>query len=133
MGARNCRCGANIPDEDSVIYTGEHFLCLRCMGKQKWVKLATDALQVQNACNPSGVANGMYRAVCDLRELLGSEGGTDALRVHPITQLWAAKLADLCGLQYTWPREAERAVEQIRDMGRWPFPAETPTGREHTE
>jgi hypothetical protein len=57
-------------------------------------QLAQEALDVQDACNLSGVALGFGRAMADLRQHVG---GGDAIRQHPITLLWIDKLADMTG------------------------------------
>jgi hypothetical protein len=59
-----------------------------------------DALDVQNACNPSGVAHSLHEICCEVSR---EGGGTDAVRRDPAVRLFVAKLADLCGLDYTWP------------------------------
>ena len=59
-----------------------------------------DAIDVQDACNPSGVALSLHNLCCSLsREGLG----TDDIRRHPAVILFTAKLADLMGLDYQWP------------------------------
>jgi hypothetical protein len=60
--------------------------------------LAKEALQVQDACNLSGVVHGFSRAVTELREILRATGGdlsTDAVNQHPICCMWASKIHDL--------------------------------------
>jgi hypothetical protein len=60
--------------------------------------LAKEALQVQDACNLSGVVHGFSRAVTELREILRATGGdlsTDAVNQHPICKMWASKIHDL--------------------------------------
>jgi hypothetical protein len=60
--------------------------------------LAREAVQVQDACNLSGVVHGFSRAVTELREILRATGGdlsTDAVNQHPICCLWASKIHDL--------------------------------------
>ena len=58
-------------------------------------QLAEEAIQVQDACNLTAVVKGMDRAIMSLREL--GITGTDEIRRHFVTRLWAAKVADLCG------------------------------------
>ena len=58
-------------------------------------QLAEEAIQVQDACNLTAVVKGMDRAIASLREL--GVTGTDEIREHFVTRLWAAKVADLCG------------------------------------
>jgi len=60
--------------------------------------LAKEALQVQDACNLSGVVHGFSRAITELREILRTTGGdlsTDAVNTHPICKMWASKIHDL--------------------------------------
>lgn len=67
--------------------------------------LAREALQVQDACNLSGVALGFSRAVSRLRELLESEANgrvsTDRINRHPVCVLWADKLQSLAGAGFS--------------------------------
>ena len=60
-------------------------------------QLAQEALNVQDACNLSGVAHGFARCMSDLMDLVPS--GTDARNNHPIARLWADKIAHLTGTQ----------------------------------
>jgi len=57
-------------------------------------QLAQESIDVQDACNLSGVAQSFGRAMLELRQHVG---GGDALRQHPITLLWLDKLADMTG------------------------------------
>lgn len=59
-------------------------------------KLAQDAIDVQDACNLSGVVRGFVRAIDDLRKLMPTLD-TSGVRYHPISVLWANKIADLTG------------------------------------
>jgi hypothetical protein len=56
-------------------------------------QLAQESLDVQDACNLSGVLHGAYEAMLSLRKL----GVYNAQ--HPIMQLWADKIAHLTGTQ----------------------------------
>ncbi len=63
--------------------------------------LAREALQVQDACNLSGVVHSFSRSIARLRVLLreqGTESTTD-INLHPICQLWADKIRSLAGSQ----------------------------------
>lgn len=53
------------------------------------------ALNVQDACNPSGVANLFFRACSEIRDTENAE--TEALCTHPALILIADKLIDLMG------------------------------------
>lgn len=59
-------------------------------------ELAKEALDVQDACNLSGVAHGFARAMTDLGE---HTRGTDERNKHPVAVLWADKIAHLTGTQ----------------------------------
>lgn len=59
-------------------------------------ELAKLAIEVQDACNLSGVVHAFSRAMSDLREIMPN-ADTAAINRHPITKLWVAKLYDLCG------------------------------------
>lgn len=76
-------------------------------------ELATEALAVQDACNLLAVVNGMSRALKDLREFVP---GTDELRDHPITILWADKIAHLSGTQDLGNSKVMRAYTAVHEM-----------------
>ena len=56
----------------------------------------TEALQVQNACNLSRVVIAFSRVLQKLRD---SGLGNDAIHSHPLTRVWADKIASLTGIQ----------------------------------
>lgn len=58
-------------------------------------ELASDALAVQDACNIGGVSRSFAEAIKDLHT--HERGGTDAIRRHPITRMWAYKILELTG------------------------------------
>lgn len=62
-------------------------------------ELAQEALDVQDACNLSGVVHGWSRSIRRLRALLPG-AGTDALNAHCVNVLWSDKCASLTGAQY---------------------------------
>jgi hypothetical protein len=76
---------------------------------------AQTAIDVQNACNLSGVLASFHSIVSDVicpeARRLGQ--GTDFVNRHPIVRVFLAKLADLNGLVYDWPADAFAAVESI--------------------
>ena len=58
-----------------------------------------DALQVQDACNLSGVVRSMCGAMSDLWAMARALGkGTDWVNNHPICRLYASKIAHLTGM-----------------------------------
>lgn len=82
--------------------------------------LTREALQVQDACNLSGVVHGFARAIIRLREL-HPDLDTDAINKHDICILWADKIAHLTGTQhnsdgihcaYSWAHDYIKTCEQ---------------------
>jgi hypothetical protein len=64
-------------------------------------QLAQEALDIQDACNPIGLSNGIGRAMSDLMDLLrktNQRNDTAVICSHPIFVLWASKLHSLAGL-----------------------------------
>jgi hypothetical protein len=74
-------------------------------------QLAEEVFQVQNACNLSGVALGMHRAVCRLRSLV-----TGDVHKHPICVLWSDKIASLTGTQFADFDYISKAYDAIDEM-----------------
>lgn len=67
-------------------------------------QLVQEALDVQNACNMSGIVRSYAEALSDLREILEKEGSgfsTEKLNRHPVSVMWACKIADLSGAMLT--------------------------------
>jgi len=61
---------------------------------------AKDALNVQDACNLSGVVHSFDKVVTDLWEEANRIGkGTDWVNTHPIVQAYVDKLASLARVQ----------------------------------
>ena len=60
--------------------------------------LAREALDVQDACNLSGVVHSWSRSIKRLRELCPT-AGTEQINKSPINKLWADKVAHLTGTQ----------------------------------
>lgn len=79
-------------------------------------QLAGEALDVQNACNLSGVAISFAQAMRDLCEHVPD---TRARNTHPIVILWIDKMASLAGIQYLGhDRTMEAYTECNRLAGR---------------
>ena len=58
------------------------------------------ALDVQNACNASGVIHSLAEAVDKVWEDARANGqGTDYVNTHPIVRMYVEKLYDLCRVQ----------------------------------
>lgn len=78
--------------------------------KQILKELAEEALDIQSACNLSGVAHAFSRAMNELCKVVS---GTDARNKHPISVLYASKIASLTdcehilafGDAYNWARD----------------------------
>lgn len=82
-------------------------------------QLAREALDVQNACNLSGVVHSYARALSRLRSLL-PEASTRTINTHPISQLWADKCAHLTDTQLLggdWVTGAYAAVYELASGG----------------
>ena len=63
---------------------------------------AQTALDIQDACNLSGVVFSFARIMQSLCDVAHAEGkGTDWKNQHPIAQLFASKIADLSRVEYT--------------------------------
>jgi hypothetical protein len=62
-------------------------------------QLAKRALQIQDACNPSGVALALSETIMELKR--NGVVGTEDICNHPIVKLMAHKVAELCGMA-TW-------------------------------
>lgn len=94
--------------------------------------LVRNALQVQDACNMSGIVRSFAEDVSRLRTLLElayKEDGsttkfsTDLLNRHPVCVLWSSKIADLSGSEvgmrfsrsYQWCKDAT-AGETLPDL-----------------
>jgi hypothetical protein len=81
------------------------------------VDLAREAIQIQDACNLSGLVIGFARTIRRLRVLLEAEGqgGTTQINRHPVCVLWIDKFASLSGrdfsLAYDWAKCELAAVE----------------------
>lgn len=81
--------------------------------------LAREAIQVQDACNLSGVVHGFSRAITELRNILRDTGGdlsTHAVNTHPVCQLWASKIhymADMGLSEHDQYCAAYKACEEI--------------------
>ncbi len=59
-------------------------------------KLARTAIDVQDACNPSGLIHALARAVTELHDH-PNYSGTAWIRYHPIVLMFVEKLHDLAG------------------------------------
>ena len=85
-------------------------------GMNKTLKqLAQDALNVQDACNLSGVAHGFSRFFDALSDL-DPHMGTDAKNAHPIAKLWSDKIAHLTGTQTIGNDAVMAAYTEVRKL-----------------
>jgi hypothetical protein len=69
-----------------------------------------DALACQNACNITALTYS-WNKQCEAMQ--GQGLSTNAICDHPATRLYSAKMADLAGLNYRWPIDAEAAANAI--------------------
>ena len=65
--------------------------------KQILFVLCKEVLDVQDACNLSGVVHAFSDAIRDLRKVLESEANfsTEKLNHHPVSVMWASKIGSL--------------------------------------
>lgn len=75
-------------------------------------ELAKEVLEVQNACNLSGVVLSWGEAIVDLRNQ-SPGAGTDTINHHPINVMWAAKVNELVGLGFVDCSEAFQVVRVL--------------------
>ncbi len=73
-------------------------------------ELAQEAIDVQDACNLSGVVFSFARAMTDMCEHVS---GTDARNTHPICVLWADKIAHLTGTQGLGNDAVMKAYDEV--------------------
>ena len=81
-------------------------------------QLAEEALQVQDACNLSGVVHSMIHAVQDLWEICReeSQSGTSWVNTHPITRAYVSKLISLSGYDIG-DKTFEEVYKLVSDSG----------------
>lgn len=62
-------------------------------------ELIKEAIQVQDACNLSGVVHSFSRAMSDLWAIANASGGkgTDWINTHRVARLYASKILSLSG------------------------------------
>lgn len=77
---------------------------------------ARDALQVQDACNLSGVARAFVRAI-DALHAAGIRD-TDERNRHPVAVLFAHKLASLAGVEPLSSGDMDRYLAASRECDR---------------
>jgi hypothetical protein len=84
--------------------------------------LAKEAIQVQDACNLSGVVHGFSRAMTELREILRAENGgvinTHTMNHHPICCLWASKIHDLTSMGLSDGERFREVYEACEDIAK---------------
>ena len=79
-------------------------------------EILNEAIDVQSACNGSGVAHSLARVFVALREC-GVDNAGDR-NSHDAVKLFVAKLADLAGLDYAYPMDAEKRIQdKIEKLG----------------
>lgn len=83
-----------------------------------WKELAQTALDVQNACNLSGVVHGFSHIITCVRTRLEAEGkgGTDNVNKHPVCILFSDKIAHLTGTQHFGDDNVARAYNWAHDL-----------------
>lgn len=84
------------------------------MGKNI-AQLAREALDIQDACNLSGLIHGWSRSIDRLREVTPNMG-TDFYNRHPINQLWASKVHDLTGMGMSDMESFSKAYDSCKAL-----------------
>jgi hypothetical protein len=81
-------------------------------------ELAKEALDVQDACNLSGVVHSFSRAITDLREIARAEGWecTDKINQHPIVVMWSDKIASLTNSNAGFAKAYNWACDQVPNI-----------------
>lgn len=83
---------------------------------RSWKEMAQEALQVQDACNLSGVVHSFSAIITEVRTRLEAEkkGGTDRVNIHPVCVLYSDKIAHLTGTQHM-------GDDKVSDAYRWAY------------
>jgi hypothetical protein len=76
-------------------------------------QIASEALFVQNACNPVVLANGFARALKAMRDV---GMGDEEIRRSPIMTLWVSKLSSLNDWQSESSESLASALAQVEEM-----------------
>jgi len=82
------------------------------LADEQMVKLAQKTLDVQDACNLSGIVNSMNDMLATLRQRTDCQGSR-WIACHPITKLWIDKLCDLSGVTRDLQTEAYSDVVNL--------------------
>ena len=75
-------------------------------------ELVKEVMEVQYACNLSGVIHSWAEAISDLRQNLPN-AGTEEINRHPINVLWADKVAQLAGRSNG---RVDKAYSELREL-----------------
>lgn len=85
-------------------------------------RLAKDAIDVQDACNLSGVVHSYSKALSELWKVADFLGeGTDWVNTHPVAILYASKVGSLTGIgsgSFSAFSEAWGACEKLVEDGK---------------
>ena len=88
-------------------------------------QLAQEALDVQDACNLSGVVHSFARSLGALRDALAANGdrvSTSAINAHPIAKVWADKIAHLTQTQSGAFGDIHHAYGVVHELANAPDP-----------
>ena len=78
-------------------------------------QLAQEAIDVQDACNLSGVVHGWHRAMEDLFTIFRDTNTYDR-NTHPINQLWASKCHDLARMGMSDYEQFSKAYDACKKL-----------------
>jgi hypothetical protein len=92
-------------------------------------QLAQRALDVQSACNLSGIIHAFSSDVTDLRALLKEQASTESVNKHPMCVLYSTQIAYLTGTSgvgcenakaysdaYAWAEDTAKAADTVNPI-----------------
>lgn len=76
--------------------------------------MCKEAIDIQDACNLSGVVHAFSRTITELRALLSQEEGfsTSKLNQHPVCVLYSSKIASLTGSETNYNEDGGNAFSE---------------------
>ena len=78
-------------------------------------ELAQESIDIQNACNLSGILHSAAEAIIELHALMPA-ASTSEINTHPIMRAWVSKICDMTG-NYTgaYPADELRLIMEAPD------------------
>ena len=84
-------------------------------------EMASEAITIQDACNPLGLTKTFAQVTQDLADQLQERGEFSTANIcrHPIFRLWASKLHDLAGMGLSDTDRYGEAYEACKKLAEW--------------